>query len=61
MYTYHPLLSNHWGFKINAIMKCGTYRTVVIMQAVYCLIGSVLEYKVQVVEMECSQVMCICV
>ena len=41
MYTYHQLLSNHWGFKINAIMKCGTYSTVVIMQAVYCLIGSV--------------------
>ena len=38
MYTYHQLLSNHWGFKINAIMKCGT---VVIMQAVYYLIGSV--------------------
>ena len=38
MYTYHQLLSNHCGYKINAIMKCGT---VVIMQAVYCLIGSV--------------------
>ena len=38
MYTCHQL---HWGFKINAIMKCGTYSTVVIMQAVYCLIGSV--------------------
>ena len=38
MYTYHQLLSNHWGFKINAIMKCGT---VAIMQTVYCLIGSV--------------------
>ena len=24
MYTYHQLLSNHWDFKINAIMKCGT-------------------------------------
>ena len=38
MYTYHQLLFNHWGFKINAIMKCGT---VVIMQAVDCLIGCV--------------------
>ena len=34
MYTYHQLLSNHRGFKINAIMKCGT---VVIMQAA-CLV-----------------------
>ena len=41
VYTYHQLLSNHWGFKINSIMKCGTHSTVVIMQAVYCLIGSV--------------------
>ena len=24
----------HWGFKIHAIVKCGTYSTVVIMQAV---------------------------
>ena len=55
MYTYHQWLSNHWGFKNNAIMKCGAYSIVVIMQAVYCLIGSVkknhceLEYKVLVV------------
>ena len=41
MYPYHQLLSNHCGFKFNAIMKCGTYSTVVIMQAVYCLIGIV--------------------
>ena len=44
MCTYHQLLSNPWGFKINAIMKCGTYSTVAIMQTVYCLyclIGSV--------------------
>ena len=38
VYTYHQLLYNHWGFKITAIMKCGT---VIIMQAVYCLIVSV--------------------
>ena len=25
MYPYHQSLSNHCGFKINAIMKCGTY------------------------------------
>ena len=24
MYTYHQLLSNHYCFEINAIMKCGT-------------------------------------
>ena len=29
----HQLLSNHCGYKIHAIMKCGTYSTVVIMQA----------------------------
>ena len=33
--TYHQLLSNHLGFKMNTGMKCGAYSTVVIMQAVY--------------------------
>ena len=43
MYTYHQLLSNYWGFNINAIMKCGT---VVIMQ---CLIGRVKKIKMLLV------------
>ena len=27
---YKKLLSNYWGFRMNVIMKCGTYNTVVI-------------------------------
>ena len=49
MYTYHHLFYNRWGFKINAIIKCGNAGCLLFDWQCEKINRCEFEYKVQVV------------